>query len=62
MNERKHTPETATEEVLHEFEEAELDIDEEKRDRRGKNGEAADTLTPSPTAQESVRREKDRER
>ncbi|MFJ8648855.1 hypothetical protein ACIRNI_22370 [Streptomyces sp. NPDC093546] len=62
MNERKHTPETATEEVLHEFEEAELRIGEGERDkRRRKDGEAADTLTPSPTAQESVRREKDRE-
>ncbi|MFF8382498.1 hypothetical protein [Streptomyces kanasensis] len=46
-------PRTATEEVLHEFEEAELRLDDGQADED--DGEAADSLTPSPTAQESVR-------
>ncbi|WP_228979241.1 hypothetical protein [Streptomyces sp. DH12] len=49
----EHRPRTATEEVLHEFEEAELRLDDGRADED--DGEAADSLTPSPTAQESVR-------
>ncbi|MDT9685109.1 hypothetical protein RND61_24055 [Streptomyces sp. TRM76323] len=53
MKQTKRTPETAAEEVLHEFEEAELRLDDGEA---GKNdGEAADALTPSRSAQESVR-------
>ncbi|MFF9870437.1 MULTISPECIES: hypothetical protein [unclassified Streptomyces] len=54
MNEPKHRPRTAEDEVLHEFEEAELRLDEDADDTD--DGEAADSLTPSPTAQESVRK------
>ncbi|KUH40227.1 MULTISPECIES: hypothetical protein [Streptomyces] len=49
----EHQPRTATDEVLHEFEEAELRLDDGQADED--DGEAADSLTPSPTAQESVR-------
>ncbi|MDN3293300.1 hypothetical protein QWM81_04395 [Streptomyces ficellus] len=59
MNERKRNPRTATEEVLHEFEEAELRIGEGRRDDEN-DKEAADTLTPSQTAQESVQNDKHR--
>ncbi len=47
-------PETATEEVVQEVENAETHpLDEEKREAE-KDGEAADTLTPSPKAQEDA--------
>ncbi|MET9800221.1 hypothetical protein [Streptomyces sp. NPDC006368] len=58
MNQPDHQPKTAAEEVLKEFEDAELRLDEDEDDQR--DGEAADTLTPSPTAQESVRKDKGR--
>ncbi|GGQ07562.1 hypothetical protein [Streptomyces roseolilacinus] len=54
MEQTKRTPRTAGEEVLHEFEEAELRLDDGKADES--DGEAADSLTPSRTAQESVRK------
>ncbi|MFJ8691599.1 hypothetical protein [Streptomyces roseolilacinus] len=54
MKQTKRTPETAGEEVLHEFEEAELRLDDGKADES--DGEAADALTPSRSAQESVRK------
>ncbi|MFJ8588706.1 hypothetical protein ACIRD2_29185 [Streptomyces sp. NPDC093595] len=57
MNQPKHQPRTAKDEVLHEFEEAELRLDEDADD--ADDGEAADSLTPSPAAQESVRKKKD---
>ncbi|MEU3450840.1 hypothetical protein AB0H29_26995 [Streptomyces thermolilacinus] len=47
-------PRTATEQVLHEFEEAELRLDRDETDPD--DAEAADTLTPSRPAQESVRK------
>ncbi|QGV82249.1 hypothetical protein [Streptomyces ficellus] len=52
---RDHQPETAADEVLDEFEEAELRLDDGGPDEHDK--EAADTLTPSETAQESVRKD-----
>ncbi|MFF4174173.1 hypothetical protein [Streptomyces sp. NPDC001744] len=46
-------PRTAAEEVLAEFEEAETDV---RDDARPGDGEAADALTPSRSAQEDARR------
>ncbi|MFJ8821038.1 hypothetical protein ACIREE_04580 [Streptomyces sp. NPDC102467] len=44
---------TATEEVLDEFEDAETDPQhQEKKDRR--RGESADAITPNPAAQEDA--------
>ncbi|CAL9598255.1 hypothetical protein [Streptomyces sp. enrichment culture] len=66
MSETEHTPRTehtagtedaprtATEQVLHEFEEAELRLDRDETDPD--DAEAADALTPSRPAQESVRK------
>lgn len=51
--------ETAAEEVLDEVEDAETRLPGDERD--DKDGEAADTLTPSPEAQESVQRDKRQE-
>ncbi|MCP9963263.1 hypothetical protein LUX05_21290 [Streptomyces somaliensis] len=53
MEQTKRTPETAAEEVLHEFEEAELRLDD--GEAREDDGEAADALSPSRPAQESAR-------
>ncbi|MER7110524.1 hypothetical protein [Streptomyces sp. NPDC000229] len=53
-----HEPKTAAEEVLDEFEEAELRLDDGGPDEH--DGEAADTLTPSRTGQESVQNDKHR--
>ncbi|MFJ5934160.1 hypothetical protein [Streptomyces sp. NPDC093071] len=47
-------PRTAVEEVLKEFEEAETDVREEPRP--DEDGEAAEALTPSRSAQEDARR------
>ncbi|MEV0522202.1 hypothetical protein AB0I66_02160 [Streptomyces sp. NPDC050439] len=48
--------ETAAEEVLDEAEDAETRVPGGKRDRE-KDGEAADALTPNPSAQDDVQRE-----
>ncbi|WP_181140687.1 hypothetical protein [Streptomyces sp. Ru62] len=49
-DDHEHQPETALEEVLREVEEA------EKRDEdRSASGEAGDTITPSPGAQEQAK-------
>ncbi|MFJ9038808.1 hypothetical protein ACIRF8_19715 [Streptomyces sp. NPDC102406] len=49
-------PRTATEEVLHEFEEAETDPrHRERKDRQ--RGEGADATSPNPAAQEDVQGE-----
>ncbi|MGI5484474.1 hypothetical protein [Streptomyces lavendofoliae] len=58
MKDRDHQPETAAEEVLDEFEEAELRLDDGGPDEHDK--EAADTLTPSRTGQESVQNDRHR--
>ncbi|OKK03772.1 hypothetical protein AMK26_20355 [Streptomyces sp. CB03234] len=58
MKDRDHKPETAAEELLDEFEEAELRLDDGGPDEHDK--EAADTLTPSETGQESVQNDKHR--
>jgi hypothetical protein len=61
MSEKKHEPRTAADEVLREFEEAETRLDEGKADARDR--EAADALSTSQEAQESVQkdtRKKDR--
>ncbi|MFF8289637.1 hypothetical protein ACF068_10480 [Streptomyces sp. NPDC016309] len=58
MKHHDHKPETAAEEVLDEFEEAELRLDDGGPDEH--DGEAADSLTPSETGQESVRDDKPR--
>ncbi|CAL9315637.1 MULTISPECIES: hypothetical protein [unclassified Streptomyces] len=50
----ERTPRTAAEQVLHEVEEAELRLDRDETDPD--DGEAADSLTPSRPAQESVRK------
>ncbi|MGA5097439.1 hypothetical protein ACPCAC_08725 [Streptomyces lavendulocolor] len=55
MKDRDHKPETAAEEVLDEFEEAELRLDDGGPDEHDK--EAADTLTPSRTGQASVQKD-----
>ncbi|GGR88768.1 hypothetical protein GCM10010252_29530 [Streptomyces aureoverticillatus] len=49
--------ETAAEEVFAEVEDAETRLPGDERDDK-KDGEAADTLTPSPTAQENVQHDK----
>ncbi|MEU6990964.1 hypothetical protein ABZ953_09960 [Streptomyces sp. NPDC046465] len=46
-------PATAADEVLHEAEEAETSVVDDG-ERRGKDGEAADALTPNEDAQEDV--------
>ncbi|MEU1121888.1 MULTISPECIES: hypothetical protein [unclassified Streptomyces] len=52
---RPHTPaQSAADEVLQEVEEAEeRPVPDEERER-AKDGEAGDTLTPSPGAQEDI--------
>ena len=47
------TPATAADEVMHEAEEAETSVVDDG-ERRGKDGEAADALTPNEDAQEDV--------
>ncbi|MGW6271217.1 hypothetical protein [Streptomyces sp. NPDC055060] len=49
------TPDTAAEEVLHEAEDAETAVLDDG-ERRGKDGEAADALSPDEDAQEDVQR------
>ncbi|MFD4630159.1 hypothetical protein ACFVYR_20215 [Streptomyces sp. NPDC058284] len=57
-NTHPHAPaQTAAGEVLEEVEEAEeRPVPDEKREH-AKDGEAGDTLTPSPTAQEDIHRD-----
>ncbi|MFE6400997.1 hypothetical protein [Streptomyces alboflavus] len=50
----KH-PATAADEVLHEAEDAETSV-VDNGERRGKDGEAADALSPNEDAQEDVHR------
>ncbi|MEV0257360.1 hypothetical protein AB0H82_24285 [Streptomyces sp. NPDC050732] len=50
-----HRPaQTAAEEVLEEVEDAETRPVSDERREHAKDGEAGDTLTPSPTAQEDI--------
>ncbi|WP_051852236.1 hypothetical protein [Streptomyces aureocirculatus] len=52
--------ETAVEEIFDEVEDAETRLpgtERDKKKREQKDGEAGDTLTPSPTAQEDARRD-----
>lgn len=49
----EESPSTATDEVMHEAEEAETSVVDDG-ERRGKDGEAADALTPNEDAQEDV--------
>jgi hypothetical protein len=55
--------ETAAEEVFDEVEAAETRLPGDRRDadENDDNGEAGDTLTPSPKAQEAIHRNKDRD-
>ncbi|MFK4070928.1 hypothetical protein [Streptomyces sp. NPDC029674] len=48
---------TAAEEVLEEVEDAETRPVPDERREHAKDGEAGDTLTPSPTAQEDIHRD-----
>ncbi|MFC8124820.1 hypothetical protein [Streptomyces sp. NPDC057302] len=48
-------PATAADEVLHEAEDAETGVVDDG-ERRGKDGEAADALSPNEDAQEDVHR------
>jgi len=52
---REERPATAAEEVLHEAREAETNVLDDG-DRRAKDGEAADALTPDEDAQEDVQK------
>ncbi|MER5992548.1 MULTISPECIES: hypothetical protein [Streptomyces] len=56
MSEHDHheEPRTATEEVLHEVEEAERRTREESAERRHRSG-AGEAITPNPRAQEESR-------
>ncbi|MFD3442274.1 hypothetical protein ACFWU3_32760 [Streptomyces sp. NPDC058685] len=56
MSNEKHDAETAADEVLHEVEEAETDLD----DAEGyeEEGEAGDALSPSGEAQESIHKQR----
>ncbi|MFF7546119.1 hypothetical protein ACFZCU_21180 [Streptomyces canus] len=51
MPEKKQKPDTALDEVLHEFEDAEKRVQDPDR-KRGHRGEAADATTPNTRAQE----------
>ncbi|MFF0092329.1 hypothetical protein ACFYSF_20550 [Streptomyces canus] len=51
MPEKKQKPDTARDEVLHEFEDAEKRV-QGPDDKRGHKGEAADATTPNTRAQE----------
>ena len=51
MPEKKQKPDTALDEVLHEFEDAEKRAQDSDR-KRGHKGEAADAITPNARAQE----------
>ncbi|MEV0123635.1 hypothetical protein AB0I16_19250 [Streptomyces sp. NPDC050703] len=57
-----HHAETAAEEVFDEVESAETRLPGDRRapDGDGDDGEAGDTLTPSPSAQEDIHRDNDR--
>ncbi|MEU6060907.1 hypothetical protein [Streptomyces sp. NPDC047097] len=59
MNHRDRHPDTAADEVLHEFEEAELDVDDDREPAHDK--EAADAMRPGPHSQESVQNDAHRE-
>ncbi|RII20574.1 hypothetical protein DSC45_05045 [Streptomyces sp. YIM 130001] len=54
----KEPPSTAADEILHEAEEAETRV-LDGGERPGKDGEAADALTPDERAQEDVSRHDD---
>ncbi|CAM5512734.1 hypothetical protein SALBM135S_01272 [Streptomyces alboniger] len=54
-----HHAETAAEEVFDEVESAETRLPDDRRDADD-NGEAGDTLTPSPEAQEEIHSDKNR--
>ncbi|MCS0638394.1 hypothetical protein NX801_22605 [Streptomyces sp. LP05-1] len=57
MGERRHrTDDTAADEVLKEFEDAELKLDDGEQDEHDR--EAADAVSPSEEAQESVQPKK----
>lgn len=51
MPEKKQKPDTALDEVLHEFEDAEKRV-KDLDGKRGHRGEAADATTPNTRAQE----------
>ena len=51
MPEKKQKPDTALDEVLHEFEDAEKRV-QDPAGKRGHRGEAADATTPNIRAQE----------
>ncbi len=56
MSNEKHESETAADEVLREVEEAETDVDDAEDDEN--EGEAADALSPSGEAQESIHKQR----
>lgn len=58
-NKNDQHAETAAEEVFDEVESAETRLPGDRRahDGNGEDGEAGDTLTPSPTAQEDIHRD-----
>ncbi|MFI7321949.1 hypothetical protein [Streptomyces venezuelae] len=59
MQHHQHDPaQTAAEEVLEEVEDAEERPVPDKRREHAKDGEAGDTLTPSPAAQEDIHEDK----
>lgn len=61
MRHHEHEPaQTAAEEVLEEVEDAEERPVPDERREHAKDGEAGDTLTPSPTAQEDIHEDKGR--
>ncbi|WP_176742356.1 hypothetical protein [Streptomyces sp. LUP47B] len=51
MPEKKQKPDTALDEVLHEFEDAEKRVRDPDA-KRGRKGEAAEAITPNARAQE----------
>ncbi|PRH75719.1 hypothetical protein C6N75_29470 [Streptomyces solincola] len=59
MSHSDKRPETAAEELLDEFERAELDIDDEREPAHDK--EAADAMRPGEAAEESVQSDAHRE-
>ncbi|MER7661484.1 MULTISPECIES: hypothetical protein [unclassified Streptomyces] len=56
MKDKKHDTETAADEVLREFEDAETNLDDGERDSNDR--EAADALSTSEEAQESARKDR----
>ncbi|MFI8068140.1 hypothetical protein ACIF85_05030 [Streptomyces sp. NPDC086033] len=51
MPDKKQKPDTALDEVLHEFEDAEKRVQDPDA-KRGRKGEAAEAITPNARAQE----------